>query len=146
VDEIESVKDEPSGALGVGRCLDAREAGQSGIVDAAELAIEIGGLHLQTRQRRGGARIFGGPVKAGPGQKLHPPFVDPRGHAISVQLNFMHPLCARGRLLDRLGKLRGTKAGRGMARREGPDLTAGEAEWLMTRGMMKLNLRGTPAL
>jgi hypothetical protein len=41
----------------------------------------------------------------GPRQELHPPIVDPRGHPIAIQLNLMHPLRPRGRLLDRLGKL-----------------------------------------
>jgi hypothetical protein len=49
VDEIESVKDESSGALAVRRCLDAREARQSGIIDATEFAVEIGGFHVQAR-------------------------------------------------------------------------------------------------
>ena len=59
--EIECVIDEPHLALTVSRRLGVREARQSGVVDAAEFAIQIGGL------RRNGARIFVGPVEAGPG-------------------------------------------------------------------------------
>jgi len=100
VDEIESVKDEPSGALAVGRCLDAREARQSGIIDAAELAIEIGGLHVQVRKRCDGARIFVSPVEPSAGQQLRLALVDPRGHAIAVELDLMQPLRPRRRFLN----------------------------------------------
>ena len=50
--EIESVKDELHVALAVGRRLRLREARQSRIVDAAELAVEIGGLHVQVAKAR----------------------------------------------------------------------------------------------
>ena len=104
--EIEGVIDEPHLALAVGRRLRLREARQSGVVDAAEFAVEIGGLHLQVRERRDGARIFVGPVEPGSGQELHAAIVDARGHTIAVQFDFMQPLRPRRRLLDRLGKLR----------------------------------------
>jgi hypothetical protein len=78
------------------------EAGQSGVVDATEFTVDIGGLHVHVRKRRDGARIFGGPVQAGSGQELHTAIIDARGHAIAVELDFVDPLRAGRRLLDRL--------------------------------------------
>ena len=104
--EIESVIDELHVALAVGRRLGVGEARQSSLVDAAEFAVEIGGLDVQVRERRDGAWIFVGPVEPGPSQQLHAAVVDARGHAIAVQLDFVQPLRPRRRLLDRLGKLR----------------------------------------
>ena len=46
--EIEGVIDEPHLALAVGRRLGVGEAGQSGVVDAAEFAIDVGGLRLHS--------------------------------------------------------------------------------------------------
>ena len=71
--KIESVIDEVHAALAVGRRLGLREARQSGVVDAAEFAVEIGGLDVQARQRREGARIFVGPVEPGPVSNCTPP-------------------------------------------------------------------------
>jgi hypothetical protein len=67
VQEIEGVVDESHPALAVGRRLGVGKARQSDLVDAAELAIEIGGLRPHIRQRRDCAWIFAGPVEAGPG-------------------------------------------------------------------------------
>ena len=72
-------------AFAISSRLRLRKARQSGVVDAAEFAINIGGLHVQVRKRRGGARIFVRPVEAGPGQQLPAAIVDPSGHAIAVQ-------------------------------------------------------------
>ena len=113
--EIESVIDELHIALAVGRRLGMGEARQSSLIDAAEFAVEISGLHVQVRERRDGARIFVGPVEPGPSQKLHAPVVDARGHAIAVELYFMQPLRPRRRLLDRLGKLRRDESRKGYA-------------------------------
>ena len=44
--KIEGVVDEPNLALAVGSRLRVREARQSGVVDAAEFAVEVGGLRL----------------------------------------------------------------------------------------------------
>ena len=96
--KIEGVVDEPNLALAVGRGLGVGEARQSGVVDAAELAVEIGGLHLE---RRDGVRIFVGPVEPRPGQQLHAAIVDTRRHAEAVELDLLHPLRPCGRLLGR---------------------------------------------
>ena len=98
--EIESVIDEVHAALAVGRRLGLGEARQAGVVDAAELAVEISGLHVEVGERGDGARIFVGPVEPGPGQQLHPAVVDARGHAKAVELDLVHPLRPGGRLLD----------------------------------------------
>ena len=83
----------------------------------------IGGLHVQVRERCDGAWIFVGPVEPGPGQELHAAIVDARGHTIAVELDLVHPLRPRRRLLDRLGKLRRDELRKGdaSARRTGLD-------------------------
>jgi hypothetical protein len=93
-------------ALAVGRRLCLGEARQASVVDATEFAVDVGGLHIQVRERRDDAWIFVSPVESGPGQELHAAIVDPRCYAKPVQFYFVHPLRPRGRLLDRLGKLR----------------------------------------
>jgi hypothetical protein len=120
--EVEGIVDESRAALAVGRCLRLGEARQTGLVKAAELAVDVGGLlHPHIGERRDGAWIFVGPVEPGPRQKLHATVVDPRGHAKAVEFDFMQPLRPRGRLLDRLGKLRRNEArkGRVTARSDG---------------------------
>src|SRR5258708_22316686 len=82
--EIEGVINEPDAALAVGRRLGAGEAWQSSLVDAAELAVKIGGLHSEVRKRGDDARIFVSPVKPGPCEKLRAAIFDARGHAIAV--------------------------------------------------------------
>ena len=49
--EIEGVIDEPHAALAVCRRLGMGEARQSGVVDAAEFAVDIGGLHVHAGER-----------------------------------------------------------------------------------------------
>jgi hypothetical protein len=52
VQEIESVVDEPNSALAVARRLGMGKARQSGVVDATEFAIEIGGLPSHSQAPR----------------------------------------------------------------------------------------------
>ena len=103
--EVEGVIDQVDVAFAVGRRLGLSEARQPFDVNAAKLAVDVGVLHLEVRERRDGARIFGCPVEAGSGEELHAPVVDARGHAIAVQLDFVNPLRPRWRLFDRLGEL-----------------------------------------
>jgi hypothetical protein len=102
VQEIEGIDDEPYFALAVSRRLGMGKAGQSGVVDAAELAVDIGGLQAEVRECGDDTGIFRSPVEAGPGQKLHAAVVDARGHAKSVEFDFVQPLRPRRRLFDRL--------------------------------------------
>ena len=69
----EGVIDEVHAALAVRRRLDLGEAPQSGNVDAAELAIDVGGLHVQICKRGDGARIFACPVEGLPEAGALPP-------------------------------------------------------------------------
>src|SRR5580698_5389893 len=62
--------DEPHLALAIRRRLRLREARQSRLVDATELAVEIGGLYVQVRKRLNEAWIFLGPVEPSAGQQL----------------------------------------------------------------------------
>ena len=137
VQEIEGVIDEAHAAFAVGRSLGLGKARQSGLVDPAELAVDIGGLRLHIRRAPRWRRIFGGPIEAGSGEELHTAVVDARGHAKAVQFDLVHPLRACGGLLDRLGKLWRDEAGRGMPRCDRVDFTSGEAERLTTRDMAR---------
>jgi hypothetical protein len=87
--EIEGVIDEQHPSLAIGGRLGIGEAGQASLIDAAEFAVEISGLDVQVRERRRSARIFAGPIEAGPGQELHAAIVDAGGHAKAVELYFM---------------------------------------------------------
>jgi hypothetical protein len=62
--------DEPHLALAIRRRLRLREPRQSRLVDATELAVEIGGLYVQVRKRLNEAWIFLGPVEPSAGQQL----------------------------------------------------------------------------
>jgi hypothetical protein len=104
--EIEGVTDEPHLTLAVGRRLGIREAWHASLIDAAELAIDVSGLDVEICERCNGAWILVGPIEAGPSQELYASIVDARHHAVSVQFDFMQPLRARRRRLDRMGKLR----------------------------------------
>src|SRR5262245_57464943 len=72
VQEIEGIIDEMHAALAVGRRLGLSKAWQAGRVDAAELAVDVGGLHVHVRE----GRIFVSPVEPGPGQELRAAIVD----------------------------------------------------------------------
>jgi hypothetical protein len=63
--EIEGVIDDVNAALAVGGRLSAGEARQSGIVDPAEFAVEIGALHVHIGERRDGAWVSIRPVEPG---------------------------------------------------------------------------------
>ena len=65
--EIESVKDELHIAFAVGRRLSVRDSRQASLIDAAEFAVQIGGLDVQVRERCDGAWVFAGSIEAGPG-------------------------------------------------------------------------------
>jgi hypothetical protein len=95
--------------------LGLREAWQSGFVNAAQLAVDIGGLDVQVREGRDGAWMLGCPVEAGPGQQLDAAVVDARGHTIAVKLDFVDPLRLRRRLLDQLRELRRDESREGNA-------------------------------
>jgi hypothetical protein len=49
-------------ALAVGCGLRLRKTRQSAVVDAAEFAVDVGGRHVEIRERGGGAWIFASPV------------------------------------------------------------------------------------
>ena len=90
--KIENVIDEPHPARAVARRLRLREARQSVLADAAQFAVEIGGLHRQLREGGDDARIFVAPIEPRPRQQLHTPTLDARGHAEAVELDLMQPL------------------------------------------------------
>ena len=90
--EVKGAIGQMDSAFAIGRRLRLREAGQTGLVDTAEFAVDISGFHPHIGQRRDGARISVGPVEASSGEQLNPTIVDARSHTESVQFDFMHPL------------------------------------------------------
>jgi len=116
-------------ALAVRRRVRLGEARQPGVINAAEFAVDVSCVHPHIGERRDRARIFVGLVEAGPSQKLHSAVIDARGHAKAVEFDFMQPLRPRGRLLDRLGKLRRDEA----RKRDAPARGTGRAgPWART--------------
>ena len=79
-------------ARSVGRGLGLGEARKAVVADAAQLAVEIGGLRAARRERRQRARIFGAPVEPGAGQQLYLAALDARSHAKAVELDLVQPL------------------------------------------------------
>jgi hypothetical protein len=133
--KIESAVDELHAALAIGGRLGVGEARQSGVVDAAELAVEIGGLHVHVGERRDGAWIFRGPVEARSGQELHTASIDACGHAIAVELDLVDPCGPAGGFSTGCESWKGTNCGRGESRCDRPGLMACEAVRLTTRGI-----------
>jgi hypothetical protein len=52
-----------------------------------------------------GVRSDGVTVEAGPGKQIHLPFLNPRRHAVAVELDLVDPLQAGRRFRGELGKL-----------------------------------------
>ena len=100
-------------ALAVSRRLGVGKARQSGIVDAAQFPVEVGGFRLHIRERRECAWIFVAPIKPGPGEELRAAMVEARRHAKAVQFYFVQPPRPRRRFRDRLAKLRRNESGKG---------------------------------
>jgi hypothetical protein len=73
VQEVERVMGETGSAFAIRRRLGVSEARKSRFINSAEHAVEIGGLHVQVRERGDGARIFVGPIKSGSGQSCTRP-------------------------------------------------------------------------
>jgi hypothetical protein len=65
--KIEGVIDDLNAALAIARRLGMGEAGQSSVIDATKLAIDVSGLYLEVCKRGDDARIFSRPVESGPG-------------------------------------------------------------------------------
>jgi hypothetical protein len=102
--EVESVKDQAHAARPVGRGLGIGEVRKAVIADAAQFAVEIGGLRTHGRERRKRAGIFGAPVEAGARQEVYLAAFNGRRHAETVKLDFMEPLRPRrGRLNKQAG-------------------------------------------
>jgi hypothetical protein len=74
--------------------------------DAAQFAIEIGLARAERRHRLGDVRIFMRPVEPGAGQKARGAAIEPRMHAVAVELEFVEPLIAFGGRVDELSELR----------------------------------------
>jgi hypothetical protein len=92
MEEIEGTVDDMHAALAIDRRLGMGEGRQSGIVDPAEFAVDIGALHVHIGERRDGAWVSIRPVEPGPGQELHAAVVYPRRHAKAVELDLVNPL------------------------------------------------------
>ena len=101
--KVEGVKDQAHAPCPVGRGLGFSEARQTIGADAAQFAIEIGGLRPHGRERHRHAGISGCPVEAGAFQKLGLAAFDARRHAETIELDLAllgHVATALRRLLE----------------------------------------------
>src|SRR5208282_6150889 len=80
-----------AGAAAIGGLLHKREGGHAVRANAAELAVEIGGLDIKLCERGGGCGILDGPVESGAGEKLDGAVVDSGGDSVAVELDLMDP-------------------------------------------------------
>ena len=94
------------GVAGVRCSLDQAERGGAVGADAAQLAVEIGLPRRQRRQRRGDRRVFVASSRARCGSAAAPRRVEPRMHAVAVELDFVQPIVALRRRSDQLRQLR----------------------------------------
>jgi hypothetical protein len=72
--------------------LGLRKARQAIIAHAAQFIVQIGGFRPHFRKRFNYAWIFVAPIESGPRQQLHPPALDARGHAETVEFDLVQPL------------------------------------------------------
>jgi len=79
-------------ASAVGYLLHDLERSDSVRANAAQLAVDVGCLHLELCEGRSGCRIFRGPIEPGSGQQPHVAIVDPRRHPVAVEFDFVNPL------------------------------------------------------
>jgi hypothetical protein len=122
--KVEGVKDQAHAPCPVGRGLGFSEARHTVGADAAQFAVEIGGLRPHGPERRRHAGISGCPVEAGARQKLGLAALDARRHAKTVELDLMQPLRPRRGLFDQLCKLRRYPLRKGqLGRHTGQDRT-----------------------
>jgi hypothetical protein len=134
--EIEGIIDELHASLAIGGGLGIGKAWQASFVDAAELTVEIGGLDIQVRERRGGARILlvqSRPVLVRSCTRSRRAWFHA---AIEAPTGAFRPAAKAGGEMN---------PGRGTPRGGGPDLPACEAERLTTLDMLVLNSGGTAA-
>ena len=107
--EIESVIDEPSAPLAISRRLRMGEARQSGIIDATEFPVDVGGLDIWIRERCNGAWIFLSPVESGASQASRTPLSMRAAMRKPSSFDFVQPFRAGRRLLDGPGKTNAVK-------------------------------------
>jgi hypothetical protein len=104
--QIENEIHQPGRVAGVRRGLDHAEGRDAVREGAAQFAVGIGLARIERRHGFGDGRIFVRPVEAGAGQQLHSAAVEPRMHAVAVELDFVQPLAAFRRRVDQLCELR----------------------------------------
>ena len=68
--------------------------------------VEIGLVGPERRHGRGDRRVFMRPVEPGAGQQPHRATIEPRMHAVAVELDLVQPLWSVRRLVDERGQLR----------------------------------------
>ena len=117
--EIEGEEDELIGAAFIHRRLEPAEDRHAVGIERAQLAVEIGRLHLQRAKRLDRAPVAMRPVEAGAGQQLDVAAVDARMHAVAVVLDLVQPAVARRRLVYQARELRLDPFGRPMVRSHG---------------------------
>ena len=103
--QVEDEIDQPGGVAGIRGGLDHAEGGDAVREDAAQFAVEIGLARIERRHGRRDLRVLVRPVEPGAGQQLDRAAVEPRMHAVTVELDFVQPLVAFRRRLDQLREL-----------------------------------------
>jgi len=98
-------------ASAVGDPLHDLERGHAIGADAAQLSVDIGCVDVELREGGRSDRVFFRPIKAGPGKKIHMAFLNPRPHAVTVELDLVNPLRASRRFGGQLRELRFDPAG-----------------------------------
>jgi hypothetical protein len=103
--KIEGVKDQAHAARPIGRGLGHGEVRQAVVDDAAQFAVEIGGLRAHGCERRKRAWIFGAPVETGARQKPCLAAFNPPRHAETVKLDLVKPFRPGWGRFNKLGEL-----------------------------------------
>ena len=104
--KIEGEEDELVCPAFIHRRLEPAEYRRAVSIESAELAVEIGRLHLQGAKRLDRAPVAVRPVQPRARQQLDVAAVDARMHAVAVVLDLVQPTTARWRLINQARELR----------------------------------------
>jgi hypothetical protein len=75
------------------------ERGHAIGTDAAQFSVDIGCVDFELREGdRSHRRILRRPIEAGSGKQLHIAFLDPRRHAVAIELDLVDPVTDRSAL------------------------------------------------
>ena len=104
-EQIEQEEDQPRFGY-IGGVLDQVKGGSTIRRHAAVFTVEVGILHSEPGDGRGNGRVLRGPVVAPTSEDVHSARIEPRVHAVSVELDLVKPIGTVQCFLDEGGKLR----------------------------------------